>query len=74
VPATAAGRFPVEALGVELGRWEGNYLGNQAVWIRAWEPGGAMLPLPEERADAQQARADALAARLRALGVDPDAP
>jgi Uma2 family endonuclease len=81
VSATPAGRFPVEALGVELGRWEGNYVGNQAVWVRAWEPGGVMLPLPEERADAERSRAeavksraDALAARLRALGVDPDSP
>ncbi len=81
VPATADGRFPIEPLGIEFGLWDGLYESRPAVWLRAWDRGGMILPLKDEiakaeknRADAEKYRADALAARLRALGVDPDAP
>ena len=95
VAANAAGRFPIEPLGIELGVWEGLYESTPAVWLRAWDRNGTILPLKDEvavaervradheksradneksRADNEKSRADALAARLRALGVDPDAP
>ncbi|HEX4611790.1 MAG TPA: Uma2 family endonuclease [Urbifossiella sp.] len=74
VPATAAGRFPITPLGIELGHWEGDFQGNPAVWLRAWDRAGGLLPTAEERADAEKTRANALAARLRAHGIDPDAP
>jgi Uma2 family endonuclease len=81
------GRFPVEPLGIELGIWKGTYQDQELPWLRLWEAGGALLLTGEERAevereradaereraDAAQQRADRLAARLRALGIDPDA-
>jgi hypothetical protein len=84
----AHGHFPIEPLGVTLGIWKGNYLGMELPWMRWFDRDGTLLPLGEERAEraeerlkqaeqeAQQERwkAAALAERLRALGVDPDAP
>jgi len=110
VAANAAGRFPIEPLGVELGIWQGTFRGMELPWLRAWDAAtGQLLPTPEERAAAerkraederkraeaaesllddarrrlddeceraedQRRRADKLAEKLRALGVDPDAP
>jgi Uma2 family endonuclease len=83
VPATAAGRFPVAPLGIELGTWDGEYQGNPAVWVRAWDRNGTMLPTAEEqveraarreaaervRADAEKTRADAERARAEQLAA-----
>lgn len=73
VPANARGRFPVPPLRVEFGVWEGSYYGHTARWLRAWDADGNLLPTPEERADAERAKAEKLAAKLRELGLDPDA-
>lgn len=82
----ANGRFRVPALEVDFGTWEGIHMGNAAVWLRAWDWNGHLLPTPEElaeiehqraeaerqRAETERQRADKLAAKLRELGVDPD--
>jgi len=72
-------------LGVRL--WEGEYEGVRAVWLRWCDQEGNIIPTGAElaaaerqraeeeqrRAEAERARAERLAARLRALGIDPDA-
>ena len=58
--------FPT--LGLELKPWEGMFEGAAARWLR-WHVGGVPIPTGAERANAEQARADRLAARLAALGV-----
>ena len=88
VVANAAGRYPVEPWGVELGIWKGEYRNQDMAWLRFWDsPTGEMLLYPEERAESERKRADEairqrdeaakraalLAARLRAMGIDPDA-
>jgi Uma2 family endonuclease len=81
-------RLPIEPLGVELGIWQGRYQNQELPWLRMWDQHGLLLPTSDERAEAERQRAEAeheraeaeheraerLAARLRALGVDPDAP
>ena len=77
--------FP--ALGLGLVVWEGTYEGCTSRWIRWVDAAGVLLPTgaeaaaraterarqATERAEQATERAERLAARLRALGVDPDA-
>jgi Uma2 family endonuclease len=72
--------YPIPPLGVELGIWQGRYKNVELPWLRWWDTQGNMLLTGEERAEiaetrAEQAetRADRLAARLRSMGIDPDA-
>jgi hypothetical protein len=81
------GRFRIPAMEVDIGHWQGDYLGHPFTWLRAWDWHGRLLPTPEEQTEFQRQRADEerqtrlatderaakLAARLRELGVDPDA-
>lgn len=60
------GHFPIPQMGIELGVWEGAYQTITDRWLRAWDPNGRLLPAPEEQAER-------LAAKLRELGLDPDA-
>lgn len=64
-PANEFGRFPIHALGVELGVWQGTCESYTMRWLRAYRPDGTLLPTPEETA----AR---LAVKLREVGIDPD--
>lgn len=68
--------FPSAHLG--LVEWDGEFEGRRARWLRWIDDAGALIPLGVERAgqemaraDREKARADALAAKLRELGVDP---
>lgn len=79
VPSNERGHYPVEPMGVELGIWQGTYRNMTMGWLRWWEAAGNLLPSAEERADevsrqveAEQERAERLAAKLRELGIDPD--
>lgn len=79
ISLTGRGRIPVPALGVELGMWHGTFRNCEWTWLRAWTPGGMLLPTAAEqtdletgRAEAEARRADKLAAKLRELGVDPE--
>lgn len=69
----AAGRFEIKTLGVELGIWQGNYQGMDLPWLRWWDTQGALLLTGEERAAQEQQQKETLAAKLRELGVDPEA-
>ncbi|NJP09669.1 MAG: Uma2 family endonuclease [Leptolyngbyaceae cyanobacterium RU_5_1] len=86
--ANQRGHCPIDPLGVELGIWPGRYQNVELPWLRWWDLQGNLLPTGDERAEqerqrAEQAealleqersRADHLAERLRALGVNPDEP
>jgi Uma2 family endonuclease len=66
------GHYAIAPLGVELGILE-QPQGEQTIpWLRWWDADGNLLLTGDERADREQQRADRLAARLQALGIDPD--
>jgi Uma2 family endonuclease len=76
----ADGHLVSQELGLTLVKWSGVYEGIQAVWLRWATPDGVVLPTPNElaeqerlRAEKAEQRAERLAAKLRALGIDPDA-
>lgn len=78
--ANERGHYPIAPLGMELGIWQGRYLNMDVPWLRWWDSQGNMLLTGDERVELvrrehEQARqrAEQLAARLRAMGVDPDA-
>jgi Uma2 family endonuclease len=69
---------PIEPLWFEhvclgLTFWEGEYLGEQGRWLRWCDRGGVVLPTGQERAEQEKQRAEQYAAKLRALGINPDA-
>jgi Uma2 family endonuclease len=82
------GHYLIEPMEVALGIWQGVYQEMELPWLRWWDTQGNLLPTGAERAEqtrqaleqeqqrAQTAeeRAAYLAARLRALGIDPDQP
>jgi Uma2 family endonuclease len=72
LPPNERGHYPVEPLGVELGIWQGTYRNMTMAWLRWWDAAGNLLPTAEERATAEQERAERLAAKLREMGIDPD--
>jgi Uma2 family endonuclease len=66
-----------------LGVWQGSYEGTAGLWLRWFDVQGNWLPTPTERehqraeeahhqAQQERQRAEQLAARLRALGIEPD--
>jgi Uma2 family endonuclease len=59
-------RFWFDELGIGLGVWEGVYQGTIGAWLRWYDADGNWLETAAERADR-------LAAKLRSLGIDPDA-
>lgn len=63
---------PLEDMGLRLVLWRGTFEQSEDTWLR-WADAatGQIIPLGEERAEAEKARADALEARLRALGESP---
>jgi hypothetical protein len=63
--------FDEVELGVVL--WRGVYEGCEDTWLRWCDRNGAVIPTGEERAEAERVRAERLAAKLRAAGIDPDA-
>jgi Uma2 family endonuclease len=62
--------LPGIGLGVTL--WDGKYEDMQGTWLRWIDAQGGLLLTGKERAEQEQRRADALAARLRQLGIDPE--
>ncbi len=61
--------------GVELGLmlWQGKFEDREDTWLRWQNREGQMLLTGAERAKQERQRAERLAARLRELGIDPDA-
>ena len=50
IPPGDGGRLPSDALGLELGVWQGVYQDSEAPWLRWHTAGGELVPTPEERA------------------------
>jgi Uma2 family endonuclease len=75
-----SGRYSIPDLGVELGIWQGEYFNQNLPWLRWWDAEGNLLLAGDERAEQESQRAEQaiqqterLAAKLRELGVDPNA-
>jgi hypothetical protein len=68
----AAGRYPIEPLGVELGVWRGSFQVMTTFWMRWFDAKGNLLPTDAERADRERELKEKFAAKLRELGHDPD--
>ncbi|MBN3923973.1 Uma2 family endonuclease [Nostoc sp. NMS4] len=73
LPPNERGHYPIVALGVELGLWQGVYQNVELPWLRWWDLQGNLLLSGDERAEQESQRADRLAAQLRSLGVEPEA-
>ncbi|MEM1307927.1 MAG: Uma2 family endonuclease [Cyanobacteria bacterium P01_H01_bin.153] len=64
----------LDRVGVGLTLWEGVFEDEVPhLWLRWCDRDGQVIATGAERADIEQQRADRLAARLREMGVDPDA-
>lgn len=67
VPPNAAGRYPIEPLGVELGLWHATYRKIPLAWLRVWDSAtGEMIPTEGERMEAERLRAEAEQKRAEA--------
>ena len=70
-------RLWINECGLGLGIWHGRYLDWEGPWLRWYAADKVWVPTGEERqaehAEQQRQRAEQLAAKLRELGVDPDA-
>jgi Uma2 family endonuclease len=66
LPKDARGDLESSVLGLKLGVREGTFEDVDFRWLRWLDPQGALLPTPEERADAESARASAESARANA--------
>jgi len=78
--ADVNGRLWIPELELFLGIWQGERLCQTINWLRWWDREGNLLLWSNEqaeqerqRAEQERQRADILAAKLRELGVDPDA-
>jgi hypothetical protein len=63
--------LPEIGLGLKL--WQGEYEGRNTTWLRWCDEQGNLIPTGAEKAEAERQRAERLAAKLRAAGIDPDA-
>ncbi|MBW4671318.1 MAG: Uma2 family endonuclease [Cyanomargarita calcarea GSE-NOS-MK-12-04C] len=84
--ANERGHYLIDALGLELGIWQGQYLNVDLPWLRWWDNQGNLLPTGDERAEVECQRAEVerqradkaeqenarLREQLRALGVEPE--
>lgn len=84
--ASSEGRVWIPQLDLWLGIWQGERLGHTMPWLRWWDTSGNLLLWSSEQAEQERQRAEqehqraeqerqrsqALAAKLRELGVDPD--
>jgi len=51
-------RFSIDALGVELGIWNGTYCNVELPWLRWWDSEGNLLLTGEERAERERQEKD----------------
>ena len=80
VSADANGRYWIPELELFLGIWQGERLCQTMNWLRWWDKEGNLLLWSSEqaqqerqRAEQEHQRAENLAAKLRELGIDPEA-
>ncbi|HEY9811916.1 MAG TPA: Uma2 family endonuclease [Candidatus Sericytochromatia bacterium] len=62
----------LEQVGLGVTLWEGVFEGKREVWLRWCDQSGNLLLTGDERAVQAEERAQLLAERLKALGIDPD--
>ncbi len=62
----------IPQLGLRLGLWQGRFENIERLWLRWFTASGELILTPGEEAEAAQARAERLAAKLRELNIDPD--
>lgn len=62
-----------EELGLALAVWQGEYQDAEGRWLRWQDNEGNWIPTASDRAEQERQRAERLAARLRELGIDPEA-
>ncbi|MEI2578757.1 Uma2 family endonuclease [Scytonema sp. PRP1] len=62
----------LEQVGLGLTLWQGEFEGREDVWLRWCYQDGVVIPTGDERASQAEHRAQLLAERLRAMGIDPD--
>ncbi|WP_416212243.1 Uma2 family endonuclease [Nostoc sp. DedSLP03] len=62
----------LEQVGLGITLWEGEFESRQNNWLRWCYQDGNVLSTGDERASIAEQRAQMLAERLRAMGVDPD--
>ncbi|MGQ4649683.1 Uma2 family endonuclease [Lyngbya aestuarii] len=65
-------RYKIEALGLWLGAWQGTKGNRTGYWLRWWYGNGQILPWGVESVMQERQRAEALAAQLRAAGIEPE--
>ena len=65
-------RIWIPSLELGLGLWQGVYRGLERLWLRWYDVNGTWLLNRDEQAAQDRQRAERLASRLRALGVDPE--
>ncbi|MCY7274987.1 MAG: Uma2 family endonuclease [Phormidesmis sp. CAN_BIN44] len=65
--------FWLQTVGLGLTLWNGEFEGQESTWLR-WcdDQDRRVIPTGAERADEAELKAQRLAERLRAMGVDPD--
>jgi Uma2 family endonuclease len=75
----AEGHFWIPEVQLSLGVWAGERLAQETNWLRWWNPAGDLLLwsaekalLAQQQVEVAEGRSQALAAKLRELGVDPD--
>ncbi len=66
-------RYWFEDLNLGLGVFSAIYDGYEGQWLRWYDASGQVIPTYQEEAEQESQRADRLAARLRELGIDPNA-
>ena len=54
----ARDHYPILPLDVELGLWQGCYLGQEQLWLRWWDVQGGLLLIGQERAEQERQRAE----------------
>jgi Uma2 family endonuclease len=79
VPMEESGRYWIEPMNLTIAAWIGKRDQRNGYWLRFWDRDGQLLPWSQEVIEQTQSkleqetqRADRLAARLRALGLDAD--
>jgi Uma2 family endonuclease len=65
-------RYWFTELGIGLGLWAGNFQETQGLWLRWHDTQNNWIATTAEKLEHESERSERLAARLRALGIDPD--
>ncbi|MBU6230994.1 MAG: Uma2 family endonuclease [Cyanobacteria bacterium REEB459] len=65
-------RFWIPEMNLFLGTWDGQRSNLSTTWLRWWDSSDNLLLWGREQVEQERQRAELLASKLRALGVEPD--